>query len=87
VIAVRLKDVLAAYQLRTGKRLTYAALAERAGIARATIESLATRPNYNASLRTIARICAVLGCGPGELLELRRNAPSQKRRGGARERD
>ncbi len=60
-----------AYRERTGVRLTYAALARETGISEATLQSLAARPHYNTRLSTIARLCAVLGCGPGDLLELK----------------
>lgn len=66
-----------AYQRRTGVRVTYARLAQRTGLSRATIESVATRPNYNASLRTIDAICNELGCSPGDLLEHRPDAAEQ----------
>jgi DNA-binding Xre family transcriptional regulator len=70
VIKVRLREMMAAHRARTGERLTYAELAERAELATATIESLASREGYNASLATIERICRALGCGPGELLAM-----------------
>lgn len=72
LIVVRLRDAIERYNARTGTLLTYQMLAERTGIARATIESLATRPTYNTSLRTLAKLCEALECNPGELLELRR---------------
>ena len=67
---VRLKEQMDAYRRRTGEPMTYAVLASRAGLSRASLESLATRPGYNATLATIERICIALGCTPGELLEL-----------------
>ena len=78
-IIVNLREMLHAYEARTGERMTYQLLADRSGIARSTIESLAARPDYNASLRTIAKICSVLGCGPGDLLSL---SPSGNERQG-----
>lgn len=59
-----------AYRQRTGVRLTYDTLAERTGIAITTLQSLATRPGYNTRLSTIERLCRVLECAPGDLLEL-----------------
>lgn len=58
------------YRRRTGERITYEQLAERTGLARATLESLATRDHYNARLSTIEKVCVALGCKPGELLVL-----------------
>ncbi|MCX8476767.1 MAG: helix-turn-helix transcriptional regulator [Sphingomonas sp.] len=65
-----------AYRRRTGEPMTYALLAVEAGVSRASLESLATRPGYNATLATIERICVALGCEPGELLELERAVKS-----------
>jgi DNA-binding Xre family transcriptional regulator len=73
VIVVRLKDAIDRYAARTDTRLTYEALAERTGLSRATIESIATRATYNASLETIAKLCLALDCAPEDLLELRRD--------------
>lgn len=57
------------YRQRTGERMTYDKLAHRTGLSRATLESVATRNGYNASLNVIAKICDALGCTPGDLLE------------------
>jgi putative transcriptional regulator len=70
MIKVRLKEQMEAYRHRTGEPLTYADLAERTGLSRPTLESLATRANYNTTLSAIDRICAALGCTPGDLLTL-----------------
>jgi DNA-binding Xre family transcriptional regulator len=45
-------------------------LAALSGIAQTTIESIASRKDYNPTLKTLARLCVVLHCAPGELLEL-----------------
>lgn len=71
MIEVKLREAMEQYRRQTGERMTYQSLAERTGLARSTIESIATRPAYNASLATIDRICAALGCTPGELLARR----------------
>lgn len=68
MIEVKLREAMEEHRRRTGERLTYQALADRTGLARSTIESIATRPGYNASLSTIDKICEVLACGPGDLL-------------------
>lgn len=69
-IAVKIHAPMEAYRRRTGVRMTYAALAGEAGVSKATIQSLAARPTNNTRLSTVARVCAVLGFGPGDLLEL-----------------
>ncbi len=55
---------------RTGERMTYDLLAQRTGLSRATLESLASRDTYNTRLSTIEKVCRALGCEPGDLLEL-----------------
>jgi DNA-binding Xre family transcriptional regulator len=55
---------------RTGHRLTYKELASLAGVAQATVESLASREEYNPTLKTLGRLCAALQCTPAELLVL-----------------
>ena len=77
VIRVRLKEALDRHAQRSGRRLTYGELASLAGIAPATVESLATRRGYNATLKTLARLCVALRCSPAELLEL--EAPARRR--------
>lgn len=59
-----------AYMARTGERLTYESLAKKTGLSRATLESIAARPEYNTRLSTVERLCRALSCQPGELLEL-----------------
>ena len=70
MIVIHLRRAIDAYEARTGERLTHEDLATRTGLSRATLDSLASRRDYNASLRTVARICHALRCTPGDLLEL-----------------
>lgn len=58
------------HRRRTGERMTYERLAELAGLSRQTLESLASRPGYNSTLDTIAKLCRALDCQPGDLLVL-----------------
>ncbi len=76
--------MIRAYETGSGKKLTYADLAERSGVARATIESLASRGGYNATLATIDKLCEALGCTLTDLVEHQPNAkirPTTKRSG------
>lgn len=57
------------YAERHGHRITYQDLAERTGIAKATLEAIGSRPNYNPTLSTIDTLCRCLECSVGELLE------------------
>ncbi|WP_186154180.1 helix-turn-helix domain-containing protein [Burkholderia gladioli] len=59
------------YAQLTGERLTYAELAKRVGVAPSTIESVASRRDYNPTLKMLGRLCVVLQCSPGELLVLK----------------
>lgn len=63
-----------AYRARSGKPLTYAMLASKAGVSRASLQSLGSRRGYNATLATIERICLALECAPGDLLEIEGSA-------------
>lgn len=71
MIEVRLREAMERYSARTGERMTYRILAERTGISRSTLESIASRGDYNSSLQTIDKLCEALGCTPGELLTRR----------------
>lgn len=70
MIHVKLREVMEAYRQRTGVRLTYEIISEQTGIAVATLQSLAARPGYNTRLSTVEKLCRVLECLPGDLLEL-----------------
>jgi DNA-binding Xre family transcriptional regulator len=57
------------YANRTGRRLTYPELARKAGLSEETVQSIATRRGYNATLKTVERLCVALRVSPTELLE------------------
>ncbi len=69
-----------AYKRHTGKRMTYEILAERTGLATGTLQNMGSRPRYNASLATLAKICKALDVTPGDLLELIDDPPKPERR-------
>lgn len=69
MLYVKLREALEEYRRRTGERLTYEKLADRTGLSRATLESLASRESYNTRLSTIEKLCRALDCQPGDLLE------------------
>ena len=74
--------MLRTYTERTGQKLTYAQLAAKAGLARATVESLGSRSAYNATLATIDKLCDALECGLADLVEHERTpAPRKTRKG------
>lgn len=70
MLRVKLREAMEEYRHRTGDRMTYERLARLTGLACATLQSLASRPDYNTRLSTIAKLCLALDCQPGTLLEL-----------------
>ena len=73
MIVIKLREAIAAFEKRTGTTLSYADLAERTGLARATIEALGSRSSYNTTLKTIDKLCQTLGCELSDLLEYSEN--------------
>ena len=68
------------YALRTGESLTYEKLARRSGLSKATLESIASRRDYNPTLETVDRLCAALMCQPGDLLAYKKTRPRDSSR-------
>lgn len=68
MIEIRLREAMEAFRRRTGERLTYHDLAMRTGLARATLESMASRRGYNARLASIDKLCTALQCELSDLL-------------------
>lgn len=64
-----LKDALRCYEAKTGIHMTYEVLAISTGISVDTIKSMATRDDYNSSLKNIALICEAIHCNPIEYLD------------------
>ncbi|MYF78251.1 MAG: helix-turn-helix transcriptional regulator [Acidobacteria bacterium] len=74
---IRLREALEAHRQRTGERLTYEQLADRTGLSRQTVESIASRQDYNSTLTTVAKLCNALRCEPADLLVLRSQSPDE----------
>ena len=70
MIIVKLREAIERHRHRTGSRLTYAKLAEMTGLSLATVDAIASRQSYNPTLMTIEKLCRVLECTPGQLLEI-----------------
>jgi DNA-binding Xre family transcriptional regulator len=79
MLSVNLRSAMEQYRETTGERLTYQILAKRTGISVNTLQSLASRADYNTTLATIEKLCIALRCNPGELLELRPSDADQAR--------
>lgn len=75
MIVVKLRAAMESFRHRTGERLTSETLADKAGVSKATVEALSSRPAYNTTLATLEKLCRALGCGPGDLLELLPDPP------------
>jgi len=63
-----LRRALEDFEARTGIRLTYEALAQRTELSLDTVKSMASREDYNATLRNVASICEALKCNPIDYL-------------------
>ena len=57
-------------EVRSRRRLSQEALAQIAGVRMSTIRSLEDGTAQAVRLSTLSRICAVLNCQPGDLLEV-----------------
>ena len=69
MLRIKLRDAMNAYKERTGERLTYETLALKTGLKIATIQAISSREGYNTRLSAIDKLCEVLGCQPGDLME------------------
>ena len=76
MIRVRLREAMETHSQRTGKRITFERLAQLTGLSRQTLESLSSRPGYNTTLGTIAKLCQALNCQPSDLLILEPDHPN-----------
>lgn len=59
-----LRGMIDEYEARTGVRISYPSVASLAEVSPDTVKSLATRPDYNATLHVIAKIALALGTNP-----------------------
>jgi DNA-binding Xre family transcriptional regulator len=57
------------WQAQHGEKMTYAELAKRAQISEPTIYRLTSGQATKLDLRKLSKICKVLECNPGDLLE------------------
>ena len=63
--------MIRAHEKRTGERLTYAELAKRTKLSRATIEALGSRASLNTTLTTIDKLCLALDCELTDLVHFK----------------
>lgn len=74
MIEVKLRAVMAAYSEKSGEKLTYQQLSERTGIAKATLEAIGSRPDYNTTLAVLDTLCDHLNCSISDLLEFKKES-------------
>jgi len=69
MLLIQLKRGIEWHERQFGRRLTHDELARATGLSRATIDSIASRSDYNPTLKTVELLCDALRCTPAELLE------------------
>lgn len=69
MIRYRLRELMADYQFKTEKRLTFDELAKETEIHRTTLSKIANHRSYNTTTDNIDRLCKFFGCQVGELME------------------
>ncbi len=80
MIRVKLREAMESYRLRTGKRLTYARLAELSDVGEGTLSSIGSRLGYNVTLATVENIRRALDVPLQDLLEVIDDPPKTKKR-------
>lgn len=68
VIEVKLREAMALYSQKHGKKLTYQQLAEMTGISKSTLEAIGSRPDYNTTLAVLDTLCKHLECSISDLV-------------------
>jgi len=69
VIRYRLRELIADYQFRTGKRLTLEEVANQTGIHRTTLSKIANHRSYNTTTDNIDKLCKYFQCNISDLME------------------
>lgn len=69
MLKFNLKDAMQNYEARTGIHLTYEELSNLTKISVETLKSIATRPEYNATLKMITEISIALSINPVDFFE------------------
>lgn len=71
MLRFNLKNAMQAYEAKTGLHLKYEDLSQLTGISQDALKSIATRPEYNATLKMITEIANALNIDPIEYFEWR----------------
>jgi len=64
---------MSAHSEKSGVKLTYQQLAEMTGIAKATLEAIGSRPDYNTTLSVLDTLCKHLDCSIYDLLSFHKD--------------
>lgn len=64
-----LKAAISDFNRRTGLHLTYEQLSEMSDMSVDTLKSMANRPDYNSTLKSISELCTILGSNPKSFLD------------------
>lgn len=70
MIRIKLKQLLDDKAYREGRRITLNEVSAQTGIARATINRIANKADYNTTTDNIDVLCRYLDCTPCDLIEL-----------------
>ena len=70
MIRIKLKQLLDDKAFREGRRITLNEVSAKTGIARATINRIASKAGYNTTTDNIEALCRYLDCTPCDLIEL-----------------
>jgi len=68
ILRFDLRKAMQDFEARTGIRLTYDALSQRTDISVDTLKSMASREDYNATMKVIAALGDALKCDPREYM-------------------
>ena len=78
MIVIRLREAVERYKRLTDEEMNYAILAHRTGLTEGTLRNIGARAPYNATLKTIEKICRALDVTPGFLLEMKDDKRKRK---------
>jgi|GEM_PF-3688684 len=69
MLRFNLKEAMQAYEAKTGIHLTYDELSQMTEISSNTLKSIATRQDYNVTVKMISEVALALNLNPIEYLE------------------
>ena len=73
MLKFNLKNAMQEYEAKTGLRLTYEELSQMTSISSDTLKSIATRPDYNATLKMLSEVAEALNIDPVKYFEWKKD--------------